>query len=84
MPSNHPWKSKTREFTCPPNCPERKPACQSHCERHIREKALHEALRAAQRLERDIDGYTSHAITVKRDESAKRARNSRSYIHKTD
>ena len=77
--ANHPWKTSSRIFSCPPNCPERKPACQAHCERHIREKALYERLRDAQNLEKHIDGYTAHAVTMNRDETAKRSKNGYGY-----
>ena len=74
MQTNHPWSSKSRIFTCPPDCPKRQPGCHDHCETHIREKAEHERIRKAMRLEKYIDGYSLNAIMDKRDIAAKRSK----------
>lgn len=84
MPTNHPWRTKSREFTCEPDCPKRKPACQDHCEKHQREKAEHERKKRIYDEQRHIDGYASGMILNSRNASAKRAKKSRPIPHYGD
>jgi hypothetical protein len=74
MANNHPWRTNSRYFNCPPDCVDRKPGCQDHCEKHAASRQKYDADRAAARAERAVDEYFARAIGNSRNASAIRTK----------
>lgn len=82
MASNHPWRTKSRYFHCPPDCANRKPGCQDHCEQHAKDKAKYDADMATDREGRAVDGYVARAVNGNKNSSAIRRKDFYGYSKK--